>query len=158
MSELTAQQKEAVYSIDKNVLVSAGAGSGKTHVLVERYIEVLRSEPALTIADLVAVTFTKKAASEMRTRLKARFQVLKDNAEGDERQRWLLCMADIDGARIGTIHSLCDSILKSFPVEGGVDPKFEVLDDIERAELCEDSIKEAFRDAISTRSSEHDLL
>ncbi len=135
MSELTAQQKEAVHSIDKNVLVSAGAGSGKTHVLVERYIEVLRSDPELTIADLVAVTFTKKAASEMRTRLKARFQVLKDGAEGDERQRWLLCMADIDGARIGTIHSLCDSILKSFPVEGGVDPKFEVLDDIERAEL-----------------------
>lgn len=158
MSELTAQQKEAVYSIDKNVLVSAGAGSGKTHVLVERYIEVLRSDPALSISDLVAVTFTKKAASEMRTRLKARFQSLKDQSEGDERQRWLLCMADIDGARIGTIHSLCDSILKSFPVEGGVDPKFEVLDDIERAELCEESINVAFRDAISNRSPEHDLL
>lgn len=158
MSELTAQQKEAVYSIDKNVLVSAGAGSGKTHVLVERYIEVLRSDSELTVADLVAVTFTKKAASEMRTRLKARFQALKDSAEGDERQRWLMCMADIDGARIGTIHSLCDSILKAFPVEGGVDPKFEVLDDIERAELCEGSITEAFRDAISQRSPEHDLL
>ncbi len=158
MSELTAQQREAVYSIDKNVLVSAGAGSGKTHVLVERYIEVLRSDPELTIADLVAVTFTKKAASEMRTRLKARFQTLKDNSQAEERQRWLLCMADIDGARIGTIHSLCDSILKAFPVEGGVDPKFEVLDDIERAELCEESITEAFRDAISSRNPEHDLL
>ncbi|MBA3855805.1 MAG: hypothetical protein C0507_02740 [Cyanobacteria bacterium PR.3.49] len=158
MSQLTEQQKAAVFSIDKNVLVSAGAGSGKTHVLVERYIEVLRSDPELTIADLVAVTFTKKAASEMRTRLKARFQSLKDSSEGEERQRWLVCMADIDGARIGTIHSLCDSILKAFPVEGGVDPKFEVLEDIERAELCEDSIKEAFRYAISSRSPEHDLL
>lgn len=158
MSQLTEQQREAVYSIDKNVLVSAGAGSGKTHVLVERYIEVLRSNPELTVADIVAVTFTKKAASEMRTRLKARFQALKEESQGEESQRWLLCVADIDGARIGTIHSLCDSILKSFPVEGGVDPKFEVLDDIERAELCEDSINEALRDAISTRNVEHDLL
>lgn len=158
MSQLTEQQREAVYSIDKNVLVSAGAGSGKTHVLVERYIEVLRSNPELTVADIVAVTFTKKAASEMRTRLKARFQALKDESQGEESQRWLLCVADIDGARIGTIHSLCDSILKSFPVEGGVDPKFEVLDDIERAELCEDSISEALRDAISNRGVEHDLL
>lgn len=158
MSQLTEQQREAVYSIDKNVLVSAGAGSGKTHVLVERYIEVLRSNPELTVADIVAVTFTKKAASEMRTRLKARFQALKDESQGEESQRWLLCVADIDGARIGTIHSLCDSILKSFPVEGGVDPKFEVLDDIERAELCEDSISEALREAISNRGVEHDLL
>ncbi|HNB23829.1 MAG TPA: UvrD-helicase domain-containing protein, partial [Candidatus Melainabacteria bacterium] len=158
MSQLTEQQREAVYSIDKNVLVSAGAGSGKTHVLVERYIEVLRSNPDLTIADIVAVTFTKKAASEMRTRLKARFQALKDQSQGEESQRWLLCVADIDGARIGTIHSLCDSILKAFPVEGGVDPKFEVLDDIERAELSEDAINEALRHAISTRSEEHDLL
>lgn len=158
MSQLTEQQREAVYSIDKNVLVSAGAGSGKTHVLVERYIEVLRSNPELTVADIVAVTFTKKAASEMRTRLKARFQALKDESQGEESQRWLLCVADIDGARIGTIHSLCDSILKSFPVEGGVDPKFEVLDDIERAELCEDSIREALREAISSRGVEHDLL
>ncbi|MBC7997515.1 MAG: UvrD-helicase domain-containing protein, partial [Leptolyngbya sp.] len=158
MSELTEQQKEAVFSIDKNVLVSAGAGSGKTHVLVERYIEVLRKESQLTVADLVAVTFTKKAASEMRTRLKARFQALKDESDGDQKQRWLMCMADIDGARIGTIHSLCESILKGFPVEGGVDPKFEVLDDIERAELYDESITEALRNVISTRSKEHDLL
>jgi len=158
MSQLTDQQKAAVFSIDKNILVSAGAGSGKTHVLVERYIEVLRSDKELTIADLVAVTFTKKAASEMRTRLKARFQALKDGSDGEERQRWLMCMADIDGARIGTIHSLCDSILKAFPVEGGVDPKFEVLEDIERAELCDESIKEAFRYAITSQSPEHELL
>ncbi|MBZ0185206.1 MAG: UvrD-helicase domain-containing protein, partial [Candidatus Obscuribacterales bacterium] len=74
MPGLTPQQEEAVLSIDQNVLVSAGAGSGKTHVLVERYLELLRLKSELTVDSIIAVTFTRKAAGEMRTRLKARFK------------------------------------------------------------------------------------
>ena len=74
--ELTSAQLLAVNSIEDNVLVSAGAGSGKTMVLVERIIENLRRTPELKVSNLVAVTFTRKAADEMRLRLKTRIKGL----------------------------------------------------------------------------------
>lgn len=158
MTELTLQQKAAVFSTDKHVLVSAGAGSGKTHVLVERYVQILRENAELSVANLVAVTFTKKAASEMRTRLKARFQQLFEESADSEKNRWLSCRSAVDGARINTIHSLCESILRSFPVEGGVDPQFEVLDDIERTELMTRCIDHTLREVIASGTEDHELL
>jgi len=146
MTSLTDQQREAVYSVDKNVLVSAGAGSGKTHVLVERYIEILRNDPALTVDGIIAVTFTRKAAGEMRTRLKSRFRQLTESET--ESERWRQCLADIDSARIGTIHSLCESILKAFPAESGIDPQFEVIDEVSQAQILEESIDQTFREVI----------
>ncbi|MGD9683341.1 MAG: UvrD-helicase domain-containing protein [Candidatus Obscuribacterales bacterium] len=157
MPGLTPQQHEAVVSVDKNVIVSAGAGSGKTHVLVERYIELLRSRPDLTVDCVVAVTFTRKAAGEMRTRLKTRFKTL-SLEDPENAERWRKCLADIDSARIGTIHSLCESILKAFPVESGIDPQFEVLNEVDQAELLDESITEAFRLIIAEQHREVALL
>lgn len=158
MTELTEQQLKAVLSVDRHVLVSAGAGSGKTHVLVERYVEILKSSPDMAVSHIVAVTFTKKAASEMRTRLKAKFQELLEQCATIERDRWYRCLAEIDAARIGTIHSLCESILKAFPAEAAIDPQFEVIDDLGQAELFAESIDEAFRQVIAQHCPEHDLL
>lgn len=163
MTGLTEQQLRAVNSVDRHVLVSAGAGSGKTHVLVERYVEILKSRPDMSVSHIVAVTFTKKAASEMRTRLKAKFQELLEekpdaNVANVERERWYRCLAEIDAARIGTIHSLCESILKAFPAEAAIDPQFEVIDDLGQAELFAESIDEAFRQVIAQKGPEHDLL
>ncbi len=144
MSKLTEQQRTAVESVDRNVLVSAGAGSGKTHVLVERYVESLRRSPDLSPGDLIAVTYTKKAASEMRMRVKMRMEDLVREAQsGEERQRWTIHRQEVDGARIGTIHSLCESLLKAFPAEAGCDPQFQVLEDLEAAEILESTIEEA---------------
>lgn len=157
MPGLTPQQHEAVVSVDRNVIVSAGAGSGKTHVLVERYIELLRSRPDLSVDCVVAVTFTRKAAGEMRTRLKTRFKAL-SLEDPDNAERWRKCLADIDSARIGTIHSLCESILKAFPVESGIDPQFEVLNEVDQAELLDESITEAFRLIIAEQHREVALL
>ncbi len=143
MPSLTEEQQNAIQSIDKHVLVSAGAGSGKTFVLVERYIRVLAENPHAGINDIIAVTYTKKAAEEMRSRLKARLKELVEKSEGDEAKRWIKCLAELESARIGTIHSLCDSILKTFPAEAGIDPNFEILDELERAELLSQSIDDA---------------
>jgi ATP-dependent helicase/nuclease subunit A len=149
MPRLTDDQRQAVESIDQHVLVSAGAGCGKTLVLVERYLEVLRKNDDATINDIIAVTFTRKAAEEMRSRLKARLREIAAEAGGSapvqERGRWARLLADVDRARIGTIHSLCESILKSHPAEAGVDPQFEVLDDLTRAEMLEQSVDEALQ-------------
>lgn len=151
--------------VDKNVLVSAGAGSGKTHVLVERYVETLRRYPECSLANIIAVTFTRKAAAEMRTRLKARFLALSQEVleQEAERERWLGCLAEVDSARIGTIHSLCEAILKSHPADCGIDPQFEVLDELNQAELLQASIEGALRTVIEQSqagdiSYEHDLL
>ncbi|MBX9686050.1 MAG: UvrD-helicase domain-containing protein [Candidatus Obscuribacterales bacterium] len=143
MPLLTEEQNLAINSIDRHVLVSAGAGSGKTFVLVERYIKVLETDRQAGINDIIAVTFTRKAAEEMRSRLKLRLKELAEETEGEMQERWLDCLSEVEAARIGTIHSLCESILKNFPSEAGIDPQFEILDDLERAELLADSIDES---------------
>ncbi|MBX9690737.1 MAG: UvrD-helicase domain-containing protein, partial [Cyanobacteria bacterium] len=156
MTSLTDQQQEAVFSVDKNVLVSAGAGSGKTHVLVERYIEILRNDPELSTDNLIAVTFTRKAAGEMRSRLKRRFKELV--SQGENSERWQSCLFEIDSARIGTIHSLCEAILRAFPAESKVDPNFEIIDEVSQAELIDESIEQAFREIVMAASPELELL
>src|SRR5471030_1660395 len=107
---LTKAQQLAVESIDKNVLVAAGAGSGKTRVLVERFVEILQRRPEINVSQIMAVTYTRKAAGEMRTRLKERIQKLVEESNDSERERWAQCLFAIDSARIGTIHSVCESI------------------------------------------------
>ncbi|HEY9760732.1 MAG TPA: UvrD-helicase domain-containing protein [Oculatellaceae cyanobacterium] len=157
MTSLTNQQKQAVETIDRHVLVCAGAGSGKTHVLIERFIEILKKNETVAVSQLVAVTFTRKAATEMRNRLKSKLKALVESDEGN-RERWQVCLGEVDGARIGTIHSLCEFIIKSFPVEAGIDPQFEVIDELKQAELLSASIDQAFREVIAGAAIEQTLF
>lgn len=154
---LTKEQQLAVESIDKNILVSAGAGSGKTHVLVERFLEILRCNKQLSVGNIIAVTYTHKAADEMRSRLKERMEFL-SKSEAAEAKRWQECLAELDGAKIGTIHSLCQSILKSFPEEAIVDPAFSVLDEMEGAELLNESLEEVLYESVAASAEIHDFL
>lgn len=158
MASLTEQQQRAVNSIDRNVLVSAGAGSGKTHVLVERYIELLRCNPEMAVSNIVAVTYTRKAAAEMRTRLKSKIAQLQLTTDLEERTRWNQCYTEIDGARIVTIHSLCESILKAFPVDAAVDPQFEIVDDVGQSQLLRNAMDRSFREVIDDSAEELELL
>ncbi|MDX2108244.1 MAG: UvrD-helicase domain-containing protein [Candidatus Melainabacteria bacterium] len=159
---LTEQQAHAAYSIDKNMLVSAGAGSGKTHVLVERYVEILKQNSDLGLNNLIAVTFTRKAAAEMKSRLKLKFKKLaeteKENGDLENALRWSKFLGEIDSARIGTIHSLCESILKTFASDAKLDPQFEIFDDVERADLILESIDRAFQMASEKQLPEAQLL
>ena len=68
MADFTRQQQEAISTLDRNVSVSAGAGSGKTRVLVERFLKILEEEKA-SAQEILAITFTRKAAREMRERV-----------------------------------------------------------------------------------------
>lgn len=148
---LTQEQQLAVTTVDENVLVSAGAGSGKTHVLVERYVEILRRYADVSLANIIAVTYTKKAAAEMRSRLKSKFLSLSRDAGEAElgmTERWRMAMLEVDGARIGTIHSLCESILKAFPGDCGIDPQYKVVEDLDRAQMVEESIDFAWKEVI----------
>lgn len=159
---LTQQQAHAAYTIDKNMLVSAGAGSGKTHVLVERYIEILKRDIELGLQNIIAVTFTRKAAAEMKSRLKLKFKKLAEqefeSGNGENSSRWTKFLGEIDNARIGTIHSLCESILKSFAADARLDPQFEILDEVQRADLVTNSIDQAFQEASLNNLPEAQLM
>jgi ATP-dependent helicase/nuclease subunit A len=129
--------------------VTAGPGSGKTTVLVERYLHILR-ERNLSIDQIVAITFTNRAANEMRERLRARLNEILVLDSGEERKRWLGYKRTLDGAVITTIHGFCARLLREFPVEAGVDPQFLLLDEHRAAMLLESVVEEALSHFISS--------
>lgn len=138
----TDEQYRAVTARDADVAVTAGAGSGKTWALVGRYLALL--EDGLPPRSTVAITFTEKAAREMRTRIRGLIQQwLSEGSEENDRGRWEGIYAELDAAPIGTIHSLCATVLRTHPAEAGVDPAFEVLDEGTAAALRAQAVESA---------------
>src|SRR5690606_6265834 len=115
---LNDQQQRAAHSTD-SVAVSAGAGTGKTHMLAERYLFHVR-EQGMSPLSVVAVTFTIKAADELRARIRRRL----NEAELDPRT-----IAEVDAAQISTIHGLAARICHDFYDLAGVPADFTVLDE-----------------------------
>ena len=122
---LTTEQARAVERRDASLLVRAGAGTGKTTVLVERFVRAVVDDDA-TVESMLAITFTEKAAAEMKTRVRRRFLEL--GRRGDARAA--------EGAWISTIHGLCARILRAHALSAGIDPDFRVLDQIEADRLA----------------------
>jgi ATP-dependent helicase/nuclease subunit A len=127
LMKFTPTQTQAVTTADAHVVITAGAGSGKTRTLVGRYLHLL--EAGLPLRSLVAITFTEKAAREMRTRIRETIQQWLAKEDVPRRDTWQETFAHLDAARIGTIHSLCAEILRAHPAEAGLDPAFDVLDE-----------------------------
>jgi len=147
--ELLPEQAAAAYTIDRHISVTAGPGSGKTTVLVERYLHILREHPQLNIDQIVAITFTNRAANEMRERLREQLNLILQTAAADERKHWLNYKRTLDGAIITTIHGFCARLLREFPVEAGVDPQFLLLDEHRAAMLLEAVVEESLTQFIS---------
>lgn len=125
---LNKQQLAAAQLRQKNLIVTAGAGSGKTRTLVARYISLLAD--GLSPRQIAAITFTKKAAREMRNRVRQELGRLKGEAPDEAQAGWWGALgSQMDAARIGTIHSLCTEILRNHPAEAGLDPNFEPLEE-----------------------------
>ena len=124
--------------LDATLLVEAAAGTGKTTMLVARIIAVLAAGSA-DLDRTVAVTFTEKAAGEMKLRLRAGLERARDEGRttGAALDNLDRALAHLEVARIGTIHSLCADLLREFPVEARVDPLFEVMPEEEAERLFE---------------------
>jgi ATP-dependent helicase/nuclease subunit A len=150
---ITSEQHAAIHTHDRNLIVVAGAGSGKTFVLVERYLALLEKNPDWTLNQLVAVTFTQKAAQEMRDRVRSALSYHASTAQGEAATLWASRLAAMDSARIDTIHALCASILRANAAEAKIDPRFSVLEDIEATILLENAIDDALRD-LTLKNSE----
>ncbi len=115
--------------LDRTLIVEAAAGTGKTTELVQRVVAVVASGRG-TLSSIVAVTFTEKAAGEMKLRLRTELDraLAQPERSPEERARIRVSLSELEAARIGTIHGLCSDLLRAHPVEAGVDPAFEVLD------------------------------
>ncbi len=143
---LTKAQEVAIHNHDDNLIVIAGAGSGKTYVLVQRYLQLLDRNPDWALNALVAITFTQKAAQEMRDRVRQHLQRQADEAaDPAAAERWTNRLAAMDSARIDTIHGLCATILRTNAAAANVDPAFTVLDEIEARILLDTAIDDVLR-------------
>jgi ATP-dependent helicase/nuclease subunit A len=162
----TSAQRDAIL-LDGNLVVTAGAGSGKTRVLVERYLRLLTDmlheqpgqpgQPELAgfgpdASSILAITFTDKAAREMRDRVRATIERRARQASPAERPAWEGLRTAVESARIGTIHSFCTTLLRSHPAETMLDPRFIVLDTVESTLLLTESIETALGKAASDTS------
>ncbi len=114
--------------LTSNLCVEAGAGTGKTTVLVSRIVEILRTGYA-PIDKLAVITFTEKAAAELSARVREGLETaLADNHDPKQADQIRTALRDLNRARIETIHAFASSLLRERPVEAGLDPNFEVLD------------------------------
>jgi ATP-dependent helicase/nuclease subunit A len=118
VSEATPEQRRAISLRDRDVFLEAGAGTGKTTVLVERYCDAV-TEDEIGIDGVLAFTFTDRAAAQLRGRVRAEL----------ERRDLTELARDVDRAWISTIHAFCRRLLAAHSVAAGLDPRFRVLDD-----------------------------
>lgn len=126
---------EIIRERSRNVIVEAGAGTGKTRTLVDRFLELIApADPSanpLRLSRMAAITFTRKAAGELQLRVRqALLERLDKTPSSDDRRRGLLATAlgEVDISFIGTIHSFADRLLRMRPVEAGISPAYEILD------------------------------
>lgn len=132
------EQDAATKALRGKVLISAGAGSGKTRTLVTRFADALEAHPheewhPAPVDGVVAITFTDKAAGEIAERVRSTL-----------RERGSLTEArGVDGAWIGTIHSFCTRVLRRYALEAGIDPLFSVVDGVEGERIRQQAFETA---------------
>ncbi|MBN2025663.1 MAG: UvrD-helicase domain-containing protein [Actinobacteria bacterium] len=115
--------------LDRCILVEAAAGTGKTTSMIARMLALLRTGACGNIRTMAAVTFTRKAAAELRGRFQVALERAVRQAEGTDKERLEAALAHVEQCFIGTIHSFCARLLRERPVEAGVDLSFEEIDE-----------------------------
>ena len=127
-ARLADQEARDVISnaLDETVVVEAAAGTGKTTELVKRILRILSTGRA-EVRAIVAVTFSEKAAGELKLRLREALERERTGADGEVKQRLDIALARLEEAHVSTIHGFCAELLRERPVEAHVDPLFTVL-------------------------------
>ena len=125
-------------ALDDTLIVEAAAGTGKTTELVGRIVRIIAEERA-KVREIVAVTFTEKAAGELKLRLRERLDRERAAAAPDRRGRLDEALKGLEEAHVSTIHGFCADLLRERPVEAGIDPLFEVLTEPAAARLFEEA-------------------
>lgn len=139
--KLTPTQLSAK-DISRNIAVTAGAGSGKTEVLTQRLVHIFERNRSLRIQNVLVLTFTEKAAGEMRNRFRQSLvHQLSQPKQGEkEKKHWRDLQKNFDENWISTIHAFCAAVLRRYPIESDTDPSFGILEGFDMRSLLQDSI------------------
>jgi ATP-dependent helicase/nuclease subunit A len=156
-TNLTNEQRDALGVRGASVALSAGAGCGKTSVLTERFLNQLQRDmngrpAAEKLHEVVAITFTDRAAREMRDRIRMKCYDRLENAPAEQAESWLRLLRSLDGARISTIHSFCGALLRAHAVEAQLDPRFVVIEQSQAETLLAEIIEDVLREKLSDPS------
>src|SRR6187431_2485706 len=141
MKERLADQdaRDAISNaLDETVVVEAAAGTGKTTELVKRILRILSTGPT-EVRNIVAVTFTEKAAGELKLRLREALERERTGATGEVKQRLDDALARLEEAHVSTIHGFCAELLRERPVEAHIDPLFVVLTETQSERLFDEA-------------------
>lgn len=150
----TPEQALAINTFKSNVSLLAGAGSGKTYVLMKRFVQILRADLSVNPTNIVAITFTRKAADEIKGRVRQAVSECVEQAQTDlERLRWQEHLQKVESAPISTIHSLCSRILRDNPVETQLDPEFTILEDFEAQDFFKETLQQYLRKNIKENAA-----
>jgi ATP-dependent helicase/nuclease subunit A len=147
----TDSQWEAIRTTDSHLLVAAGAGTGKTFTVVQKVVYLLgvrirqtEYTTPLQLRDIAAITFTNRAAAELKNDLREALRLVGRRADAYK----------VDAARVGTIHSFCGDILREFALRSGRPPKLALLADAESLALRDEVVREALLAALEDRTIE----
>ena len=146
--------------LDTNLLVEAAAGTGKTTSMVHRMVELL-ARGKCGIENVAAVTFTRKAAAELRTRFQAEVEKAAGAGSGRssvERENLAEALAHLDTAFIGTIHSFCGRLLRERPVEAEVDIEFREIEEEEDEQIRKEAWDRFVTEVLAGRDAEADEI
>src|SRR6056297_2266454 len=140
--QLTGEQEDALVR-DRNVAITAGAGTGKTTTLTERYVTILAENPSLTPENVVTITFTRKAAAELTERVREEVYDRLEAADSPAAyRRWRDVLDDLEDGYVHTIHAFCTRLLREWAVEAPVPLGFDVLDEDGAATLQREVVTE----------------
>ncbi len=137
-----------------NVVLEASAGTGKTSVLVARYVNLLKA--GVDPSNILAITFTRKASAEMRERILHELRASASRSEID-RARWHELRDRLGDIAISTIDAFCLSLLREFPLEADLDPGFDMADETEVPRLIEDSLDRTLRILVALARTEPEI-
>ncbi len=143
-------RRRILEDLDTTLVVEAAAGTGKTTALVGRILALVRRRRT-HLARIVSVTFTEKAAGEMKLRLRSSIEEARHRTDASPAERAALehALGELEAARIGTIHGLCRDLLSERPVEAGIDPMYAVIDDGAARALFDEAFEAWFPQALA---------
>ena len=148
--QLTPSQVKAL-STQRHLAITANAGSGKTRVLVKRYVDLFERDSRLAARNVAAITFTDSSAAELRTRIaeEVKDRLVATSREETERRHRLLGLRDsLSNAFIGTIHGFASRVLRAYPVEANIDASFALLTGADQRIFVGEAISRVFYSAL----------
>lgn len=154
-TKYTDQQAAAINRREVSIALSAGAGCGKTFVLTQRFLKLIEpGTPPDRLSHIVAITFTERAAREMRDRIRETCLDQLRNCPVEEVAHWQTVIRGLDSARISTIHSFCTSILRSHAVSANLDPHFGLLEQGTSDAFLRKVVREAVHDLLKQENAD----